>query len=1648
MSDQPKESSTENGFNPLDGCTWPDPDPSIIQSSLKLNDVSGMSETDVQRIFYPQTIEDVVQIVERYPKISIRGTSHSMGGHSLVKDGVVIDLKYLNHYSVNENMDTVTVGAGCTWSDLIPRLRHKSPAILQSYATFSVGGSLSVNAHGITSDECMATSVESFRIVRCNELGKVLVEQCKPGDELFGAVLGGYGLFGVLVEVTLKLVDNTALTLDTYSSVKVTPDSPLESSEFVRIWDVCRQDPTVEIKLARLNILTLKTASVYVFRKDEKALATVSNLPCAPNGLSPVGRLLYKWAMPLLKDVRYYLEETNGKALDMPPHNFETTRNEVLYESATPLSKLYTPFLVGNDSFVLQEFFVPYGEFHEWIVRARPIFQEVDKCQREGNDKIKPQTLALLNTTIRFVNRDKVTQGLTYCRHPQGVFAFVMYFRIRRDPSVETYLGQVHNRLAEISTNLGGSFYLPYRKCYSLSLMQRAFPDLSETVRMKEKYDPRGRFANEWFTKYLLGLCSSSYQALYHTQNSSRQFINKKLNEVVSRSDFYESLPRGNIQDLTRRKNSLRVLLKNNTLRKEFTEKFLVGIFSLLDPVSVMRVISRAACDPKNDCDSKIYESIQNEFRRQASGFERLRRGWRGLRQLSIQRKELTHQAATILHRLGRFGKIRSYVSIGDHGKTVRSLHDAGLFQSPFDLFVAHDFTDKDAPAAALERCALDPIGVSIQYKIEVDDPATSFKSIPAASIDLVTMNQGLHHVPIAKLYDLLLEVRRILVDDGLFIFREHDLQIETSSGTTVTNAPVAMLDAAHIVFNAITNVSVDEESSEVRAFRPLSEWREIMTRLIGFQDTMLYGLEDSDCTCDFMMCFCKGTAFSCTKASIPLSRTLSDSLIPLNVPAINAMETILSQIPSASAQGFGTFIDWLLRQTPRLQKVFLDVSGTVRDHCLASDLVGGIIDRETLENVLNTVEKFVHAFLTRLDNMAQGIKSLLEAWEVRKISNIADLLSMKEIWLLPSLLQRYLASQPTEFQFAGLMNTIQKNFPALFIQQDGIQASVEDQIRDSRIDCDFQSDHVAKDKILEVFHRLQAEVPELKEPRLFLTQSGFSLRQQTAALAYFGNFDTDQLAEQASNLLSRLEWIELQKTLIDNNDCVATRKEPPTMQRLVDTSLNHPWHRALLCILSASKVRLTQSTMFGLKLLGLGSIADLYRTAKKGATKSYGSATRMRLPPRELERLSMFLGCFRGQAYMKRLKIQIEVNSPPSDLYDVGEIIHAEYGYTSLTSRRSDITDQLRKLHRSIHFDQRESHPVGWLPLRRETLDAFRNDMPSRRTADELRRLVVSTGTLGMAGTNLLKIEYVPVEIEVSESSVDDVCSFSQSHEKLASSTHAGQGYHMWFKQPEWMQVEIIEKLADSLNHTPWYFFPFKDTMATYFKVLFQVCNIVYQEYDLKTAYASVPFLYDLVPGAVMALVFAQLNFMASVIKVVLPPAPDPSLMIEDILLVMPLEGPDILQFLRNVIDDRIVTARLLHQSDGFGLYQMAVPTYKPMGEIIVKLGERMPAARLLQISNQKVVQVLLTVSLENEYSTTDRVRTLVSEINSIRDLDVVLQYRFPMDNQHHRQNGEVFAREARLGVKARVSRVLTLVRLVSDKDHVHVHQIFDFWS
>jgi FAD/FMN-containing dehydrogenase len=174
--------------------------------------VSCLDRTPVYGIVKITSVDDIKNAIqfarENGLKLSMAGVRHSMGGQAFYRNNLVLNMKGFNTIQLNEAQKTITVQSGATWHD-IQNFLHPKYAVkaMQSTDIFTVGGSISVNAHGM--DHLAGSVGSSIRAMRLMQADGGIVEVSREQNpELFHLVVGGYGLFGVILDVDLEIVDN------------------------------------------------------------------------------------------------------------------------------------------------------------------------------------------------------------------------------------------------------------------------------------------------------------------------------------------------------------------------------------------------------------------------------------------------------------------------------------------------------------------------------------------------------------------------------------------------------------------------------------------------------------------------------------------------------------------------------------------------------------------------------------------------------------------------------------------------------------------------------------------------------------------------------------------------------------------------------------------------------------------------------------------------------------------------------------------------------------------------------------------------------------------------------------------------------------------------------------------------------------------------------------------------------------------------------------------------------------------------------------------------------------------------------------------------------------------------------------------------
>ncbi len=186
----------------------------VPPSGLRLYDASHLNSSIVGEIRSPKTVAEIIKIV-RYAKstnkkISLSGIRHSMGGQALGLNTLHLDMTQMDAVRYNDSDQTVTVGPGATWKQIQTVLSQHNRAVrvMQDSNIFTVGGSLSVNAHGKDPQYgSLIEGVHSLKMVTAD--GKEILCNKTENKDMFSAVIGGYGLLGIITEVNLLTTQNS-----------------------------------------------------------------------------------------------------------------------------------------------------------------------------------------------------------------------------------------------------------------------------------------------------------------------------------------------------------------------------------------------------------------------------------------------------------------------------------------------------------------------------------------------------------------------------------------------------------------------------------------------------------------------------------------------------------------------------------------------------------------------------------------------------------------------------------------------------------------------------------------------------------------------------------------------------------------------------------------------------------------------------------------------------------------------------------------------------------------------------------------------------------------------------------------------------------------------------------------------------------------------------------------------------------------------------------------------------------------------------------------------------------------------------------------------------------------------------------------------
>ena len=442
-----------------------------------VNDVSRLNPVQVHEVISVTNVDQIKLAIktatEQHLKISIAGKRHSQGEHTAAQNAIVLDMTAFNQILKLDHVSKViTVQSGVTWEQIQDYVNPFGLAVevQQSSNIFTVGGSLSVDAHG--RDPRFGPVIETvrgFRLLKAD--GSVVNVSRTENSELFSLALGGYGLFGVILDVDLQLTENEVYKRRCKQySYREYPEYFLKEIQ---------HNPAIGLHYARASIGRfdyLQRMLVCSFEKTDQRPAKVFELMHEKHIERNRRLVAMSRRSQSGKDIRWLLQETFA---DNPGTTVISRNNAMRPEVA------FLEYSSQKDTDILQEYFVPIRQFAPFLDAMREILLR---------NKVN-----LLNLTVRYVASNQES-ALSYS--PKDSFPLVLYINHEMSEAGKQQAIRYTQELVDAALKNDGTFYLPYQHYASPEQLRKAYPQFEGFLKKKIEYDPGELFDSGFYRYY------------------------------------------------------------------------------------------------------------------------------------------------------------------------------------------------------------------------------------------------------------------------------------------------------------------------------------------------------------------------------------------------------------------------------------------------------------------------------------------------------------------------------------------------------------------------------------------------------------------------------------------------------------------------------------------------------------------------------------------------------------------------------------------------------------------------------------------------------------------------------------------------------------------------------------------------------------------------------------------------------------------------------------------------------------------------------------------------------------------------------------------------------------------------------------------
>ncbi|HUF13367.1 MAG TPA: FAD-binding oxidoreductase [Longimicrobiales bacterium] len=459
-----------------------------------VNDIhSQLNATRVRAIHRPTSVDGIQSVIAMAAReqraVCIAAGRHAMGGQQFAAGAEMLDMNGLARVlEFDRAQGEIEVEAGIQWPELYAYLTDAQRGEPRPWTfvqkqtgadRLSIGGALAANVHGrgLTYAPFVG-DVAAFTLVDANGT----MRRCSRTEnaELFRLAIGGYGLFGAIASVRLRLAPRHAVR----RVVEVIDAADLPAMFTRRIAEGFQYgDFQFATDLDSDGLLSRGVLSCYAPTTE------VPNAAEARRHLSGDD-----WT-----ELLYLAHVDHGAAFERYAGYYLTTTGQVYWSDEHQMANYVDDYhaqlgdrlgAYRHGGEMITEIYVPRGALPDFL--------------RDVAADFRASRAELIYGTVRLIERD-TESFLAWAREPYACIIFNLH--VTPTDAGIAKATQDFRGLIDRGLSYGGSYYLTYHRWADREQVLAAYPRFPEFLHQKRRFDPDERFQSDWYRhhKALIG---------------------------------------------------------------------------------------------------------------------------------------------------------------------------------------------------------------------------------------------------------------------------------------------------------------------------------------------------------------------------------------------------------------------------------------------------------------------------------------------------------------------------------------------------------------------------------------------------------------------------------------------------------------------------------------------------------------------------------------------------------------------------------------------------------------------------------------------------------------------------------------------------------------------------------------------------------------------------------------------------------------------------------------------------------------------------------------------------------------------------------------------------------------------------------------